>query len=455
MAVVDQTVVDQTVVDNTLEFIDQASFLGLRALGRGPLAQYIWIYEHPVDVDGLRRFHRNLGHGLLGRRIERSALPFGRHHWVAWTGPADIEIAADERPRHEITDWVDEQIRQPIDPELGPSWRLVMQPITGGGAAVTLIASHTICDGLAFSIAVANAAQGITRDLGYPPPGARTRRRALLDDGRAVLRSVPDMGRAVVAAVRLASTNKDDLSSSAARSAPPARLLGSEPVTVPALAVFIEEAQWDARAEALGGTSNSLFAGIAARMGQVMGRVDDRGLVKLAFPVSERTEGDTRANALTGMMLTVDPTGVSESLAGVRAEIKRNLAVLSETRNELLAPLPLTPLIPKRLARTLEGMALGSGSPIGCSNLGTLDPAANRPDGTDAEWVWVRQMESRVTPDILDRLGGSLFLASGRVHGKVFLSVSGWEVGQPNSKQRLAAVIRPALEDFGLTGTIE
>ena len=449
------TGVDQTVVDNTLEFIDQASFLGLRALGRGPLAQYIWIYEHPVDIDGLRRFHRNLGHGLLGRRIERSVLPFGRHHWVACTGPADIEIAVDERPRSEATDWVDEQLRRPIDPEWGPPWRLVMQPLSGGGAAVTLIASHTICDGLAFSMAVADAAQGITRDLGYPPPNSRTRRRALRDDGRGFLRAIPDMGRAVVAAVRLATTNKDDLSSSAARAAPPKTLRGSEPVTVPALAVFIDDAQWDARAEALGGTSNSLFAGIAARIGQLMGRVDDRGLVKLAFPVSERTEGDTRANALTGMMLTVDPTGVSESLAGVRAEIKRNLAALAETRNELLAPLPLTPLIPKRLARSLEGLALGSGSPVGCSNLGTLDPAANRPDGTDAEYVWVRQIESRVTPDILDRLGGSLFLASGRVHGKVFLAVSGWQVGQGNSKGWLAALIRPALEDFGLTGTIE
>jgi hypothetical protein len=37
----------------------------------------------------------------------------------------------------------------------------------------------------------------------------------------------------------------------------------------------------------------------------------------------------------------------------------------------------------------------------------------------------------------------------------VFLAVSGWEVGKPNSKERLTAHIRPALNDFGLTGTIE
>lgn len=63
------------VVDSTLAYIDQGSFLGLRALGRGPLAQYGWIYEHPVDLDAVRRFHHNLGHGLLGRRVERSPLP--------------------------------------------------------------------------------------------------------------------------------------------------------------------------------------------------------------------------------------------------------------------------------------------------------------------------------------------------------------------------------------------
>ena len=449
------TVVEQAAVDNTLDYIDQASFLGLRALGRGPLAQYIWVYEHPIDMAGLRRFHRNLGHGLLGRRIERSVLPFGRHHWVACTSPADLEIAGSERPRNEVTDWVDEQIRHPIDPEWGPAWRLAVQPLTGGGAAVTLIASHTICDGLAFSMAVADAARGVTRDLGYPPPNSRTRRRALLADGREVLRAIPDVARAAAAAVRLAGTNRDDLSSSAARSAPLATFRGSEPVTVPAVAVFIDDVAWDARAQALGGTSNSLFAGIAARIGQFMGRVDDQGWVKLSFPVSERTEGDTRGNALTAMTLTVDPRRVSDSLTDVRAEIKRSLAALAETRNELLAPLPLTPLIPKRLARSLEGLALGSGSPIGCSNLGPLDPAANRPDGTDADYVWVRQMESRITPDILDRLGGSLFVASGRVHGTVFLTVSGWEVGKHNSKERLATHIRPALEDFGLTGTIE
>jgi hypothetical protein len=155
------------------------------------------------------------------------------------------------------------------------------------------------------------------------------------------------------------------------------------------------------------------------------------------------------------MMLTVDPAGITESLAGVRAEIKRNLAALSATRNELLAPLPLTPLVPKRLARKLEGMALGSGSPVGCSNLGPLDPAVNRPDGTEADFFWMRQMESQITPDILNGLGGTLYLASGRLHGQVFLAASGWEADCANSTGRLVEQVTRALEDFGLSGRLE
>ncbi|AQT80525.1 hypothetical protein B1R94_16485 [Mycolicibacterium litorale] len=443
-------------MDNTLAYIDQGSFLGLRALGRGPLAQFGWIYEHPVDMEALRRFHHNLGHGLLGRRIERSALPFGRDHWVAWTGPADVDLAPDLRPRHEAMDWFDEQLRIPIDPEAGPSWRLAIQPFGEGGAAVTLIASHSICDGLALTLAIDQAARGETRDLGYPPPNVRTRGRALRQDAADLARALPDFAEAIGAAVKLARNNRDELTSSANRSAPlPAAADGLRPVTVPSIAVYVDEVQWSQRMEALGGTSNSLFAGIAAKLGQVMGRVDESGRVRLQFPVSERTEGDTRANALTGMTLTVDPADVTTSLRAVRAELKKNLAALSEARFELLGPVALAPLIPPALARRLEGMALGAGAPVGCSNLGKLAPAVNRPDGTDAEYLMLRQIESKTTAAHLDRLGGMLFLAAGQVNGRVSISVSAWRPGGPNGRDLLRAAVEPVLGEFGLIATIE
>jgi hypothetical protein len=443
-------------VDSTLAYIDQGSFLGLRALGRGPLAQYGWIYEHPVDLDAVRRFHRNLGHGLLGRRVERSPLPFARDRWVTWRGPADIDLAATARPRAEAMAWLDEQLRIPIDPEAGPSWRVAVQPLAEGGAVITLIASHTVCDGLALTMAISQAARGETWELGYPQPGARTRRQALRQDAAQFLRAIPDIAKAVVAAIKLARNNARDIASSAGRSGPsPTKLDGAALVTVPSVAAYVDEAQWQSRMESLGGTSNSLFAGIGAKLGQVFGRVEDSGLVRLQFPVSERTEGDTRANALTGMTLMIDPADVTASLRDVRAELKRNLAALSEARFELLGPVALAPLIPPGLARRLEGMALGAGAPVGCSNLGKLDAPANRPDGTDAEYLVVRQIESRTTADILDRLGGTLFLASAQVNGKVSLSLSSWRPGGPNSKDQLKATFAQVLDEFGLTATLE
>jgi hypothetical protein len=269
------------------------------------------------------------------------------------------------------------------------------------------------------------------------------------------VRDVPEMAKAVAAAVRLARSNSGDLSSSARRAAPPDRLDGGPLVFAPSVTAYIGDQVWSRQSESLGGSSNSLFAGIAARLGQILGRVDEDGMVKLSFPVSERTEGDTRGNALSGMMFTLDPAGASTSLRDVRAELKKNLAALSETRFELLGPLALTPLIPVPLARRLEGMALGSGAPVGCSNLGRIDPAANRPDGTDAEFMSVRQTESRITAEILDRLGGMLFLASLQVNGKVSITMTAWKPGGPNSRQQLAAWARAALDDFGLPATIE
>lgn len=72
--------------------------------------------DHAVDLDGLRRLHRNLGSGgLLGRRIERSPLPFGRHRWVRSTGLLDIDVAAAARPVAELNDWINERGRVPVD----------------------------------------------------------------------------------------------------------------------------------------------------------------------------------------------------------------------------------------------------------------------------------------------------------------------------------------------------
>lgn len=440
-------------MDNTLDFIDQASFLGLRALGHGPVIQYTWLYSHDVDLEALRRFHRNLGGGLLGRRIERSPLPFGRHRWIAWPGPADLTVEPSARPRAEVFGWLDGQAALPIDPERGPSFRLAVQPIAEGGAAVSLVFSHTVADGIGGMVSVVDAVTGRMRELGYPASGRTAKLPVLLADSRRFIREIPAMVRAAVALAKLTRARKDSLS-------PPVRAVRVEEhqpdrvVTVPAVTVYADAQVWDERAAALGGTSTSLFIGVTARLGGRLGWVNGDGRVEVTVPVNERTEDDTRGNALTQVSVIADPNEVCDDLSAVRAEVKAALSRLSEARHELLAPLPLAPVVPKALARRLEGMVINTGI-IGSSNLGELDPVAIRPDGTEAEYFAVRMCE-RLTLSAIARTGGSFFpVVTGRFSGKVFISIGYTNAADTTTREELGQYVRATLADFDLTATVE
>lgn len=443
-----------TVVNNTIDYMDQASFLGLRARGRDPLIQWCWIYDHDVDLQGLRRFHHSLGQGLLGRRIERSPLPFGRHRWVAWPGPSDIEIAPAPRPREEYRAWAAEQAAVPIDPERGPSWRLTVLPFTEGGAAVALIVSHTIADGGGAVVAVADAAGGITRHMGYPAPRSRTRSRAMWEDARVLIRGLPDVAKSIVAALRLA---RKDGTSAVRQKAPeiPAQAGLDREVTVPSVTVQVDVAEWDRRAGELGGSGPTLLLGFGARCGKGLGWLAEDGRVNLSVPISERTPEDTRANALTNVTFTVDPDGVTSDLFSARTTFKEAMRGLGESGNALLGPLPLVPFVPQNAVRRLEGLVLGS-KEVACSYLGELDPATNRPDGTDAAATFFLPFEQHITFRDLRRADGIFHpLISGRVNGRMWISLGFSNAGGSTTRDELADVARRALDDMGLAGTIE
>ncbi len=444
-------------MDNTLDHIDQASFLGLRALGHGPVIQFTWIYGHSVDLDALRRFHRNLGRGLLGRRIERSPLPFGRHRWIAWPGPADLAIAATTVPRDQVYRWFDDQSALPIDPEYGPPWRLAVQPIAEGGAAVSLVLSHTIADGVGATLAVVDAAEGVDRDLGYPAAARPAKIPALLADSRQIIREIPAMVKAAVALARLARSRRDQLASSA-RTTKAARVTAgradAEPVRLAMITVYAPAPEWDSRAAELGGTPTSLFIGLTCRLGGRLGWTDADGRVGITVPVNERVEGDTRGNALTQVSMTVDPEQVCADLSTVRGDLKAALSTLGDARHEFLTPLPLVPLIPKAVARRLEGVVIRVGI-IGSSNLGEFEPAANRPDGTDADYFAVRMGEALTRADIR-RTGGSFFpVVTGRTNGQIFISIGYTNADGTTTREQLTEQVRATLADFGLDARIE
>jgi diacylglycerol O-acyltransferase len=442
-------------MSNVLDLVDQTFFLGERATGVTSVLQCVWVYNRAIDVDGVRRFHHHLQRGRLSRRIERSPLPFGRHRWVASSNQSEFEIVEKAVPRAEFDAWLSEQANTPLDAERGPGWHLAVLPFTDGGAGVTLVTTHCLTDGVGLCEAVADAASGRHDPISWPAAGSRRRWQALREDARQTSSDIPGIGRAVVAAAQFARRNRGSAGSLGSPLSkppiPPAR--ADEPITLPTATIFVDADEWDACADSLGGTSNVLLAGIAAHLARRLGRLASDGSVDLTLPVNVRTAGDTRANAITNVDFTVDPAPATKDLRGIRAAIKQALIRSQEEPNERWTLLPLALLLPQWLVRRWVGVSASSATSVVSSNLGVVDLAANRPDGTDADYFAMKSLGPGVTKAIMHRLGGLLVLLSGRIHGRVFVSVLAYQPRRSNSNGILRQRLSSVLSEFALTAT--
>ena len=438
-------------MSNVLDLYDQTYFSFGRAAGVTNLLQCVWVYDRGIDIDGLRRFHLQLHRGLLSRRIERSPLPFGRHRWVSANRQPELEIVATPRPREEFDAWLDEQANVPLDAEHGPGWHLAVLPFSDGGAGVTLVVSHCLVDGVGLCEALADAASGNQDPVSWPAGASRRRWQALGEDTRQIVRDIPAIGRAGVAAAQFARRQRG----AAGKAAAPAVLAAEadERVTLSTATIFVDADEWDSRADALGGTGNTLLAGMAARLAQRVGRVTADGFATPSIPVNERTAGDTRANAITNVDITVDPAPAATDLSEIRAATKQALIRSKEMPDERWALLPLVPLLPQRLTRRVVGVATGGSTNVVSSNLGTTPPALNQPDGTDADYFAMKSLYPGVTKAIMHRTGGVLALLSGRVHQQVFVTLLAYQPGRPNSNDQLWQDLSGALSDYSLTAT--
>ena len=439
-------------MDNVLDLFDQTVFDGERATGATNLLQVVWVYNHAIDIDGLREFHRQLQLGRLSRRIEHSPLPFGRHRWVSPDNGPELEIASTPLPRDEFDAWLSEQADTPLDAARGPGWHLAVLPFTDGGAGVSLVISHCLADGVGLCEALADAASGRRDPIAWPAAGSRRRWHAVREDARQTIRDIPAIGRAVAVAAGIARRgNEAAASGSPSLVVPPVEV--DEVVSLPTATVFVDADEWDSRAGALGGTANSLLAGLASRIALRAGRLSADGSVALTLPVSERTADDTRANAITNIDISVDPYSAPFDLRDVRSTVKHALIRSKDVLNERWKLLPIAPLLPQWLIRRCVGVSAGSAASVISSNLGVVDPAAYRPDGTDADQFVIRTLGPGVTKATMHRLGGLLVVLAGRTQGRVFVSVLAYEPGGSNTNDALRQNLSGALSDFLLTST--
>jgi len=445
--------------DHRLSYMDQTGLELMRATGRDQLIQCVWVYEHPVDMAGLERFHRNVSASYGNRLIERSPLPFGRPRWVrAARSQVPITVEERPRPRDELIEWADELASLPIDPEHGPSWRLVVQPLSDGSTAVSMLGSHVIADGVGAIRLIVDATEGPGRDPGYLRHGARTMVRGVASDLRQTMRDIPETIRLLCKATTLAYRGRQEIAR-AAKS--PAAQAGSSRMTVvvPAIAIFIDGDEWDRAANVLGGNSYALLAAFAAKLGERMGRrraADGAVTLIIAINVRESAD-DTRANALTLAKASVDPTKVTADLSELRMQVRAAREKAKSEPDPTLELLGLIPWLPDAGVKAVAELLFGYSEdlPVSCSNLGDLPPELSRVDGSDAEYVFIRAVDANVTQRDLVRSRGQLVIVSGRINGKVSISVEAYEVGASNSKARLRELASRILAEFQLSGVIE
>lgn len=446
-----------TAAANVVPYPDQAMFLALRGADQAAVMQALWIYDRPVDCDGIIRFHHNLYDGLLGRQIEPSALPFGRHRWVSASPAQDnLSISDHSRPRAELFDWADEQVALPMDPEWGPAWRISVQPFDDGSSVVALTISHCIVDGAGAVLSCIEAFHGASRGLNYPAPGSRRRWRAVREDLRQFARDLPEAGRTLRRFVKVAFGRRKELTRPKPVANPVAE--GNDLAHVPSASIFIDIGQWDTKAESLGGNYFSFVAGFAGRIAENLGRTRKAdGAVTLMIPVNDRGDfNDTGGNVVSIANFSFDPRVVDSDLTGPRNGIREALKKAREVPDEMVELLPLIPFVPKRGIARMANAAFGftTDLPVSVSNLGDLPADIMMADGTQASYLCFRGVDRQVSTQTLDSRGGLLTLAAGRISGKVVITVISYQPGRDNTQADLREVIAHTLGEFGLAGEI-
>jgi diacylglycerol O-acyltransferase len=436
--------------------MDHASFLGLRALGRGPVIEFTWVFAEPVDTEALEALNRQLALGFLGRRIQRSPLPWGRPRWVAAPVPEPVTTLSVPIPLSQIAAQRSALADLPIDPEVGPGWRLVLQPLSDGGSVLSLLVSHSIADGLAVCQAIADAIHQRPATHRYPPSRRGSAWRALGEDLRDSIAEWPTVWRALRALVQQRHAVNPG-TPNAPRQPPTDTAAPSAPVRVPLVQVALDATSLMTQSTTLGVTINTLVAYLAVRLAVRVGRVDADGQVTLVQPVSDRRPGDLRGNALRALRVKVVPATLADGAPVLRAldrTLRRELFATLRNNDPLALLLPLIPYVPLWLARRMESVVLGTDRPVGCSNCGELDPVTIRPLGIRATQLYISMLE-RHTVASLAQVGGMLLLGCGIVEGTARVTIQAWSADETPSPDALAGHLRLALQDCGLTGEIE
>ncbi|KAA1376549.1 hypothetical protein [Aeromicrobium fastidiosum] len=396
---------------NRLTYDDDLFMRSRRVLGIGVVNQTVWRFDRPIHPDRLDRLRTALAGGPLGRAVKRSTVPGARDRWVAAPQARPVHLEQRALPPGEVLAWADERAEVDLDPEQAPAWELSTAATTDGGAVLSLLTSHVVCDGGAHVAALTAAASGT--DIGRLPVDHD--HVTLRDDLGDALGQLGSAVRGTVAAARAARARAETSTAQTSGQAPagPRRTGDDAPYRPATVVVDCDAEQWEQAARRHGGTSNTLLVAITVEVLLAAGRVAPDRPVRVALPVSLRGDRDLRSNATSGVSIDVDTTAVDgvgrvPDLATIRSRCRREFSALADgSRSDALAPLrPLVQMLPDRAVGLL---ARSMTAPLClCSNLGDLPAEFAAPVGVTATSVLMRSVTQGVTPAMMRRTRGGL-----------------------------------------------
>lgn len=442
---------------NRLTYDDDLFLRARRALGIPLVNQTLWRFDTALDVAGVEAIRARLTTGPLARGVAAPRIPGARPRWVRSSVAAPLHVEPDPVPADQVLAWADRMAAVDLDPVGGPGWALALARTEDGGALLSYLTSHVVCDGGAHLGAVIAAVEGTrVRRLPVDDPGLLQHRRR--DDLRDVAHLARRSARGLVEARRVARGPATALDAQQSSDLPvPAPAADDDlPFTIPTVVVDCSADAWEETARRHGGTANTLLMAVSAELVVALGRAQPGRPVRVAVPVSLRGDDDLRSNATSGVSVAV-PTelvagvGRVTDLGAVRSALREQLSSLAAgTRRDVLEPLkPLLQMMPDRLLRRL---ARGNAAPL-ClaSNLGRLPTSYSQPTGTPPTSVMMRSVTQRVTRGMMRGTRGGITTWWSR-HGDIAtLSVVGLDPTHVPDADVLGAATLAVLARWGIS----
>ncbi|MFC9968952.1 hypothetical protein ACFVH4_32415 [Nocardia ignorata] len=435
---------------------DDDLFFKLHSLYPNALVnQLAYRFDTAVGRESLQRWHAHLATGFIARRVRTTRFPIARAHWEPATESLPLRWSDTPIPDDAVLDWFLEQAAVEFDPARGLVWQLAGAPTESGGTVVTLVASHVACDGGGMMHAIVDSLDRLgrgeqpDRDASagrlVGPVAGPGRLAADLADARAQLRAVT---RGVRAARRARGVSEP------ARNPRPAqpRLPHADTWQAADAIVQLDLAEWDAVAAAHGGTTNGLLIGVAVGLLARSGRIADGAKVRVDIPHSMREADDPRANATTGLPISVAyRAGTRTDLPEVRASLKA--AALAYRDPATIPPIqhlqPVQMLLPKvvlhKFARTAKAPECL------CTNMGRTAQNIAVLDGHRARDVIMRPVVNPGPVELFRQVEVGVNLAFSCDDDTVTLVVTGADPDRFPNRAALRELLTAEFADWSLT----